>query len=385
MKKIAVIGAGAMGSGIAQVAAMHGCEVILYDAYPASIVKARDSISASLQKFAEKGKISDAASKAIFGRLYFVESLDTIADAELVIEAVIENEQIKHDLFKKISSIVTSQTIIASNTSSLSITGLAASVSYPERFIGIHFFNPAVLMQLVEVIPALQTSKDTENRVVDLIASWNKTPVIARDTPGFIVNRIARPYYSEALRIAEEQIATPAEIDAAMKTFGGFRMGPFELMDFIGHDVNYAVTNSVWKAMFFESRYRPSHLQGNLVKAGWLGRKSKKGFYSYDENTPQTSLPAKEEHRFIFDRILTMLIHEAADALMYGVANSQDIDQAMTLGVNYPKGLLAWADELGAQYLVVQIDHLYAQYHEERYRGSALLRKMARDQQKFFK
>ena len=384
MKRVAVIGAGAMGSGIAQVAAMAGHEVILYDAFPNAVAKGRDGITQSLNKLAEKGKITDQEAKTIFGRLYFAESLDSIAGSDLIIEAIIEKEEEKKKLFALIEPLVSEQTIIASNTSSLPITSLANGLKHPERCIGIHFFNPPVMMQLVEIIPALQTSPDVTENVMQEIHSWGKTPVKAKDTPGFIVNRIARPYYGEALRIAEEQLASPAMIDKAMKHLGGFRMGPFELMDFIGNDINEAVTRSVWTAMNFDSRYRPSQLQVNLVRAGWYGRKSGRGYYDYAAKVEEPSEALTEEHAYIFRRILVMLINEAADALYYGIASREDIDLAMTLGVNYPKGLLKWADEKGIAECVRQIDDLYYLYKEERYRCSVLLRKMAEARQTFY-
>jgi 3-hydroxybutyryl-CoA dehydrogenase len=384
MKHIAVIGAGAMGSGIAQVAASHGCEVILYDSSAAAIVKARDNISASLNKLVEKTKLTDQEAKAIFGRMYFVDHLESIGNCELIIEAILEDETAKRNLFEKISALVMPETVLATNTSSLSVTGLAKTVALPENFIGIHFFNPPVLMKLVEIIPALQTSSPVVEKVTSLIRSWGKVPVQAKDTPGFIVNRIARPYYSEALRIAEENLATPAEIDASMKRIGGFKMGPFELMDFIGHDVNYAVTHSVWSSMYHDPRYKPSHLQASLVKAGWLGRKTGKGFFSYAGTDAPPGQQPTGTHPFIFERIITMLIHEAADALYYGVATKEDIDLAMTLGVNYPKGLLQWADEIGIAECVSRMDKWHDQYHEDRYRGSYLLRKMAETRQTFY-
>ena len=377
MKRIAVIGAGAMGSGIAQVAAMAGLEVILYDSFPDAHVKARDSIMQSLARFTEKQKISDEEAKAIFGRIYFVDHLDSIEGSELVIEAIIEEEEAKQLLFSLIEPLVTEQTILATNTSSLSVSRLAKSLKHPERFIGIHFFNPPVMMQLVEIIPALQTTPEVYAQVVSEIKSWNKTPVTAKDTPGFIVNRIARPYYGESLRIAEEQIATPAFIDEAMREIGGFRMGPFELMDFIGNDINEAVTRSVWTAMHFDSRYRPSSMQINLVNAGWYGRKSGRGYYTYPLPKQEKSISLTPDHHNIFIRILVMLINEAADALYYGIATKEDIDLAMTLGVNYPKGLLRWADDIGIAECVRQLDAIYYVYKEERYRCSVLLRKMA--------
>ncbi len=384
MKRIAVIGAGAMGSGIGQVAAMAGHEVILFDAFPNAVTKARDAILLSLNKLAEKGKITDQEAKAVFGRMYFVDQLQSIEGSDLVIEAIVEIEEEKKKLFSLIEPLLSDHAVLASNTSSLSITGLANGLKNPERFIGIHFFNPPVMMKLVEIIPALQTSDEVTKSVIKEITSWGKTTVLAKDTPGFIVNRIARPFYGEALRIAEEQIASPAMIDTAMKSLGGFKMGPFELMDFIGNDINEAVTRSVWTAMHFDSRYRPSQMQVNLVKAGWLGRKTGRGYYNYKAPVETSSESLTDEHRFIFNRILIMLINEAADALYYGIATREDIDMAMTLGVNYPKGLLKWADETGIEECVRQMDALYYLYHEERYRCSVLLRKMAETKKTFY-
>jgi 3-hydroxybutyryl-CoA dehydrogenase len=374
MNRIAIIGAGAMGSGIAQIAATHGHEVLIYDAQQAATQRARDNINASLNKLVSKGKLTDQEAVATFGRLYFVDQLSSAAECDLIIEAIREDERDKQELFQKLSHTISPNTILASNTSSLSITRLATAAKYPEQFIGIHFFNPPVLMPLVEIIPALQTAPAVVQHAYALMDSWGKTCVIAKDTPGFIVNRIARPYYGEALRIAEEQLATPAEIDMAMKAFGGFKMGPFELMDFIGHDVNYAVTQSVWHAMYNDPRYKPSLLQANLVHAGWLGRKSGRGFYNYTSASEEQLIIRREEHKFIFDRILAMLINEAADAEYLGIASASDIDKAMTLGVNYPKGLLQWADEIGIANAERHIDALYMQYHEERYRCSQRLR-----------
>ena len=384
MKRVAVIGAGAMGSGIGQVAAMAGHEVILFDAFPNAVTKARDAILLSLNKLAEKGKITDQEAKAVFGRMYFVDQLQSIEGSDLVIEAIVEIEEEKKKLFALIEPLLSETAVLASNTSSLSITGLANGLKNPERFIGIHFFNPPVMMKLVEIIPALQTSDEVTGNVMKEITSWGKTTVLAKDTPGFIVNRIARPFYGEALRIAEEQIATPTMIDTAVKVLGGFKMGPFELMDFIGNDINEAVTRSVWTAMHFDSRYRPSQMQVNLVKAGWLGRKTGRGYYDYKAPVETSSEPLTDEHKFIFNRILIMLINEAADALYYGIASREDIDMAMTLGVNYPKGLLQWADETGIQECVRRMDMLYFQYHEERYRCSMMLRKMAETKKTFY-
>jgi 3-hydroxybutyryl-CoA dehydrogenase len=384
MNRIAVIGAGTMGSGIAQVAAMAGHEVVLHDPFPGALVKGREAILQSLNKMAEKNKISPQDVTAIFGRIYFADYIDGIRESDLVIEAIIEKEEEKRKLFALVEPLLSPDAIIASNTSSLSVTALAGSLSHPERCIGVHFFNPPVIMQLVEVIPAIQTNAGVVQKATALIKAWGKTPVQAKDTPGFIVNRIARPYYGEALRIAEEQIAPPAMIDKTMKGLGGFRMGPFELMDFIGNDINEAVTRSVWTAMHFDSRYRPSLLQASLVRAGWYGRKSGRGFYDYSSSPGENSGPMTEKHAGIFHRILVMLINEAADALYYGIASKEDIELAMTLGVNYPKGLLKWADEIGVRECVRIIDELHEHYHEDRYRCSVLLRQMAKSNQTFY-
>ena len=373
-----------MGSGIAQVAAMSGCEVILCDTFDASIIKARDSIQASLNKLVEKNKLTDQGAKAVFGRLYFTGNPESVKGCDLILEAIIEDENEKGKLFSKMAEFITDESIIATNTSSLSVTALAKSVKYPQNFIGIHFFNPPVLMPLVEIIPATQTKTEIVKQVVQLIKDWNKTPVIAKDTPGFIVNRVARPFYGEAMRIAEERLATPAEIDEVMRRFGGFKMGPFELMDYIGHDVNYAVTHAVWTAMYFDPRYKPSPLQAALVKSGWLGKKSGKGFYDYSVDSGKQQATITDEYDFIFDRIITMLINEAADAVYLGIATIKDIDLAMTLGVGYPKGLLKWADEIGIQKCVDQMDQLHDIYKEDRYRCSVLLRQMANQDQTFY-
>ncbi len=303
-----------------------------------------------------------------------------------VIEAIIEDLGIKKKVFQEVESIVSEDCIIASNTSSLSIASLASSCEKAERFIGIHFFNPVPLMKLVEIIPAVQTSQKTTSEAKSIIDSWGKLTVIAKDTPGFIVNKVARPFYSEALRIAEEGIADFATIDWAMKEIGGFRMGPFELMDFIGNDVNYAVTESVFAAFYFDPRYKPAFTQKRLSEAGWLGRKSGRGYYDYSENrTPSgAEEPDSKLGQQIVNRIVALLIDEAADAVMYGIASVEDVETAMTKGVNYPKGLLAWADEIGIEEVVKQLDDLYRHYHDPRYRCSGLLRSMVEKNEKFF-
>lgn len=380
---VAVIGSGTMGSGIAQVAAASGCNVKIYDTNAAALSRSKSSLETTLMKLIEKGKIDAAESQRISSSVSYVGALEELFDSNLIIEAIVENLDVKRKLFSELEAIVPEETILASNTSSLSIASIASSCKIPGRVIGIHFFNPAPLMQLVEVIPAVQTDNAILDKTVEIITGWKKTVAVAKDTPGFIVNRVARPFYGEALRIYEEGKADFATIDWAMKTFGRFRMGPFELMDFIGHDVNYTVTESVFSAFYFDPRYKPSFTQKRLTEAGFLGKKTGRGFYDYSIGMPA---PTEDETlgKAIFHRILAMLINEAADALYLNIGSATAIDNAMTKGVNYPKGLLAWADEIGIENCVGSLDNLYNEYHEDRYRCSPLLRKMARENQTFF-
>ena len=387
---VGIIGSGTMGSGIAQVAATSGCKVKLYDTNQVALDKAKSALEKVLVRLIEKGRIDSTEKSRIQSNIKYVDDLKDLSDSDLTIEAIVENLDIKKKVFSELETYVSDDCIIASNTSSLSIASIAASLKKPERCIGIHFFNPAPLMQLVEVIPAIQTSKIVLDKSVQIILDWKKIVAVAKDTPGFIVNRVARPFYGESLRIYEEGIADFATIDKSLKTLGGFRMGPFELMDFIGNDVNYTVTETVFTAFYFDPRYKPAFTQKRFAEAGYLGRKSGKGYYNYDENEQIVSSSAVERSidkglvQQIFDRVLVMLINEAADALFWNIASARDIDNAMTKGVNYPKGLLAWADEKGIDWCISNMDALYNEYHEERYRCSPLLRKMKRENRTFF-
>lgn len=382
---IGIIGSGTMGSGIAQVAATEGCAVKLYDTNQAALDKAKVSLEKILNRLIEKGRIDADEKSRIQSNISYVDSLKDLSDSNLTIEAIIENLDVKKKVFSELESYVAEDCIIASNTSSLSIASIAASLQKPERCVGIHFFNPAPLMKLVEVIPAIQTSEDVLQKSIDTISNWKKVVAVAKDTPGFIVNRVARPFYGEALRIYEEGIADFATIDWSLKTIGGFRMGPFELMDFIGNDVNYTVTETVFKEFYFDPRYKPAFTQKRFAEAGYLGRKSGKGYYDYSEGATKPSpIEDKDLGEKIFNRVLVMLINEAADALFLNIASAEDIDNAMTKGVNYPKGLLAWADEIGIDKCVTALDRLYEEYHEDRYRCSPLLRKMKREHKTFF-
>ncbi|MDZ7845542.1 MAG: 3-hydroxyacyl-CoA dehydrogenase NAD-binding domain-containing protein [Owenweeksia sp.] len=383
--KIAIIGAGAMGAGIAQVAAQKGHEVYLTDKFDKALTKAREGHKKILARLVEKERIAAGEDKKILSRIHYTSDMQDLGSCELAIEAVVENLEIKKKIFEELEEILSEDAILASNTSSLSIASIGASVKASERVIGIHFFNPAPLMPLVEIIPAVSTSQETTQKAREIIDSWGKVTVLAKDTPGFIVNRVARPFYGEAVRIYEEGFADPATIDWAMTELGGFRMGPFTLMDFIGHDVNFAVSESVFEAFYFDPRYRPNLTQKRMVEAGWLGRKAGKGFYEYSEGAEKPDADKNPElGENILWRIVVMLINEAADALYLNIANRNDIDLAMTKGVNYPKGLLRWADEKGIQHCVDTMDRLYDEYHEDRYRCSPLLRKMAREETTFY-
>lgn len=379
---IGIIGSGAMGAGIAQVAAMAGHNVVVYDNNTAALSKAQTALSATLQKLEEKGKITSATD--VLSRFRFAEHLTAFAECGLVIEAIVERLDVKKAVFAEAEKVVSSTCILATNTSSLSVTSIAAACSIPSRVLGLHFFNPAPLMALVEVIPAIQTDAALIPIATALMQTWGKTPVTAKDTPGFIVNRVARPFYGEAIRIYEEGIADIATIDWAMTELGGFKMGPFALTDYIGHDVNYVVTETVFQSFFYDPRYKPSFSQKRLLEASWLGRKTGRGFYDY---APTAAAPAPNKDpelgKMIVDRIVAMLINEAVDALHLGVANMADMETAMTKGVNYPKGLLAWCNEDGAGKWLGILDDLYHQYHEDRYRASVLLRKQAMKNKNF--
>lgn len=385
-----VVGAGAMGSGIAQVAAAAGHQVILGDAVDGATAKARAAIAKTLDRDVEKKRLNRADADALLARITFDPRAlgDNVFKYEacgLVIEAIVESLPVKKRLFEELEAVVGPDAVLATNTSSLSVTAIAAACKHPARVIGLHFFNPAPVLPLVEVVPWAGTQPTVVHASHALMSAWKKTPVLASDTPGFIVNRIARPYYGESIRIAEEGIADYATIDAAMRDLGKFKMGPFELMDFIGNDVNLAVTKSVFEAFFYDPRYRPSLTQQRLVEAGFLGRKSNRGYYDYADGAAKPE--AKSDPvvaLLIFERVIAMLINEAVDAVHMRVASAADIDLAMTRGVNYPKGLLAWCDEIGAERVLSWMTRLHNEFSEDRYRPSPLLRRMAKQGTRFF-
>jgi 3-hydroxybutyryl-CoA dehydrogenase len=387
---VGVIGAGAMGTGIAQVAATAGHPVVLADAIDGAMNRARANIAKAMDREVEKARMTREAADALIARIAVREQpvgddLRGFESCGLVLEAIVEDLGSKQALFRGLERVVSKDCVLATNTSSLSVASIASACEASSRVVGIHFFNPAPVMPLVEIVPWLGGDPEVGRAAYGLMQRWKKTPVLASDTPGFIVNRIARPFYGESIRMLEEGIADAPTIDWALKAFGKFRMGPFELMDFIGNDVNYAVTKSVFEGMFFDARYKPSLTQRRLVESGFLGKKSGRGYYDYRAGAPAPE-PSTDPATglLVFERVLVMLINEAVDAVHMRVASPEDVDLAMTKGVNYPKGLLAWGNEIGLDRVLGWMERLQAEYGEDRYRPSPLLRRMVRDERRFF-
>ncbi len=376
MDTVGIIGAGAMGSGIAQVASTKGHPVKVYELNEDVVEKSKQNLDKVLNRLIEKGKIDEAEKNRIQGNIIFVSGIPDLKDCSMVIEAIVENLEIKKKVFSELEEHVSADCILASNTSSLSIASIGSACFKDERVVGIHFFNPAPLMPLVEIIPSVATSPEVLTTAKAMIDTWGKKTVIAKDTPGFIVNRVARPFYGEAIRIYEEGIADIPTIDQAMKD-KGFRMGPFELMDYIGNDVNYTVTETVFKEFFYDPRYKPSFTQKRMMESGRLGRKTGRGYYDYAEGA-ENPAPSNDQNLKddIFFRIILMLINEAVDALYLSIASKEDLETAMKNGVNYPKGLLEWAEEIGLENVLMGLKALYNNYSEDRYRPSILLKKM---------
>ncbi|MBM3160597.1 MAG: NAD(P)-binding domain-containing protein [Bacteroidetes bacterium] len=373
---IGVLGAGTMGAGIAQLAAQNGHKVILVDKQEVQLKKAKDQLALILLKLIDKHKITSEKANEIQSAITYSTELSAFSSCGIIIEAILEQLDVKHSAFEQLEKVVSKECILASNTSSLSIASIGGALQKADRVLGIHFFNPAPLMPLVEVIPAVQTNVSFLEQAVSLMKSWDKTVVVCKDTPGFIVNRVARPFYGEALRIYEEGIADFATIDWAMTEIGGFKMGPFTLMDYIGNDVNYAVTTSIFEAFYYDPRFKPSFTQKRHSEAGFFGRKSGRGYFDYSEGAIiPTPVKDYELGQQIVDRILAMLINEAYDAVFMQVATAEAVDLAMTKGVNYPKGLIQWSKEIGTKEILSRLEKLFADYGEDRYRPNPLLRK----------
>jgi 3-hydroxybutyryl-CoA dehydrogenase len=380
---VAVIGAGAMGSGIAQVAAQAGHEVHLVDAAEGAAGAAKDRLASVLAGLAARGRIPLALAEGAAFNLHVAHSVADLPECGLVIEAIREDLGDKQALFAALAASQPAGTLLASNTSSLDITAIGQGLPHPERVLGLHFFNPPAVMRLVEVVRGLATSDESLTAAADLMTAWGKTTVICTSTPGFIVNRVARPFYGEAQRMVEAGVADAATIDAAIREAGGFRMGPMELTDLIGQDVSLAVGTSVWEQTGHDERYAPTDLQRRLVANGHLGRKTGRGIFRYGEaGQPLDAVPDRALAAALlrgpivtnpFGRTLAMLVNEAVDLVARGEASADDVDIAMKLGTNYPQGPIAWGAEVGFEVIARQLRQLDAAFPGGRYRPSPAL------------
>jgi len=401
LNTVGILGAGTMGAGIAQVAAAGGWTVLLADVDEATARTGIEGISKRFDRLVEKGKLTAGQRDEATGHLRIATEPSSFAPCHLIVEAVVEDLDIKVKVLRSVLGALADDAIIASNTSSLSIGRLGEAIDQSRRTVGMHFFNPAPLMKLVEVIAGAQTDKAVVERVCAIATSWGKVTARAADVPGFIVNHVARPYYLEALRILEEGLAGADEIDAAMRDLGGFRMGPLELVDLIGLDVNLATTRSVWEQLDRPPLLRPCALQEKLVADGYLGRKTGRGIYSYKGDTPApaveiepkpleiseglrravddfvaaaTDKTGNDVQRYVLARILVSLIAQAALAHERGVASKDDIDTALKYGTNHPKGPFEWSAQIGLDKCTRLLEALNETVTDNRFAVPALLK-----------
>ena len=378
IQRVGVAGAGTMGGGIAQLCALGRFDTFLHDPAPDALAEGEQRVRHALVKGADRGRWTQGEAEAASARLIAASRLEDLSGCDLVIEAAPESLELKHDVFGRLAEACGPDAILATNTSSLSVTAIAAPVDRPERVCGMHFFNPPPAMKLVEVVAGDGTDPGVADAVAALAERIGRTPVRAADEIGFIANRCARPYSLEALRMLGDRIATVGQIDAVMRVDGGFRMGPFELMDLVGVDVNFEVAKSFWEQSFHEPRWQPHPIQAKMVASGRLGRKSGRGYYDYSSGThdPSDEIELPPEARAeIRDRIVCQLVNEAAFSLGKGIGSAEDIDTAMRLGFNWPRGPLTWGDEIGPEGVLTVLDRLRSETGEERYRAAPLLRR----------
>ncbi len=438
--RVGVVGAGTMGAGIAQLSCLGGFDTFLHDPVPEALESAREKLEGGLAKGAERGRWTLEQAEAAGGRLTAAGELDDLAGCELVIEAAPESLELKRELFARLARVCGPGAILATNTSSLSVTAVAAAADHPERVCGMHFFNPPPLMRLVEVVAGDETSQDAVSAAMEVARAMGREPIRAADAIGFVANRLARPFTLEALRLLGDGFSTHDQIDRIARIGGGFRMGPFELMDLVGVDVNFEVAKSFWEQSFHEPRWRPHPIQARMVAAGRTGRKVGRGYYDYREGPhrpddpppperPRTlhrnpeiertvhweAFPSLEECRLVeiaappdtptdaasaagryfadmgkhvecvpgnapglvLGRILCQLVNEAYFATGQAVATEDDCDTAMRLGFNWPRGPFEWAQAIGPERVVRTLDSLHRELGEERYRVAPLMRRAA--------
>jgi 3-hydroxybutyryl-CoA dehydrogenase len=367
-----------MGAGIAQLACLAGCDTFLHDPIPEALEKGAERVRADLDRGAKRERWSTDEAQRAAARLRTAASLDELGDCDFVVEAAPERLELKRELFAELERICGDDAVLATNTSSLPVTAIASSAAHPERICGMHFFNPPALMKLVEVVAGEATAESALDATAELAERMGRTPVRCADAPGFIVNRCNRPFALESLQMLGEGIATHAQIDRIVREDGGYRMGPFELMDLIGIDTNLSVAESFYEQRA-EPRWKPHEIQRKLVAEGRLGRKSGSGFYEYaDGKKVEVDADVDDElKRAVLDRLLAQLINEASFAVEEGVAEPADVDAAMKLGLNHPKGPFEWGREIGPEKALATLDRLAGELGADRYRAAGLLRRWA--------